>query len=356
MTSILINEDLKSSHYKNKKNEQKLVDILIKFEHNLKKLQQNINIDIMENQIIRLPNLNLNFTNNNDYDNYEENDDKKKNRRNKSTNSYKNSKTNSTIRSRTKSDPRSKLIQRFNDNDLQQSSIISSMSTNADLSEDEQINYYDDDNLNNQQNNIMPLTSLDPSSSLKNSIKTRPSTSNRRFSNCSDRTLILMPAESIITENINLNLDQSPSSVSTKGNNDKHFNQYNKSLPYQHNESEESDKGDNSEYISDENPSDEEINSDEELYDLKHAHDVKKINNLKSNDELISIKIKPKCFDDEDNSNNFERPPSLPKNDPPNNLMLDLLNNQANNTNNDLSDDEVKEYNVFKENLENYNI
>ncbi len=347
MTNILINDDMKLSNYKNNKNELKLLELVIKLEKNFKNLQQNINIDIMDNQIARLPNLNLNFTNHNEYDNYEEDNDKKRNRRHKSTKSYKNSRSNSFIRSRTKSDPRSKFIQTFNDSDLQQSTITSSMSTNADLSEDEQINYYDD-SLNNQQNNDnnITLTSLNSSSSVKSPIKVEPTTSNRRSSNSSDRTLVVMPTESIITENINLITDHSLPSYS-KVNGDKDFNQYNANSPYQNNESEESDK-ENSEYISDENQSDEDSNSDDEVYDMKDKQDDKEINILEPNDELISIKIKTKTCGDEESLNNFERPPSLPKNDPPD-LMLDLINNQVNN--NDLSDDEVKEYNVFKENL-----
>ncbi len=147
------------SNYQYNKKEKKLIEILAKFENNLTQLQQNINIDIMDNRLTGLPNLNLNF-NNNEYDNYENNDAKTRTRRQKSTKLYKNSKSNSSTRSRTKSDPRSKFIQTFNDSDdLQQSTIASSISTNADLSEDEQTNYYDE-SLNWQNDNIMTLTNL----------------------------------------------------------------------------------------------------------------------------------------------------------------------------------------------------
>lgn len=341
MTSILINDDFKSQIFKNNRNEQKIIEVLIKFENNLKNLQKNITIDITENQTTRLPNLNLNFTNNNDYDNYEEDDGRKRNRRHKSTNSFKNSRSNSLIRSRTKSDPRNKFIQRFNDNDLQQSSIISSMSTNADLSEDEQINYYDE-SLNNQPNNDNnnKLNSPDPSS-IMSSIKMNQSTSNRRLSNCSDRTLVVMPAESLMTENISHELSRSNLKLKV---NDKHLNKYHLDLPSNH-ESDESDKGNNSEYVSDENQSDEN-NSDDEVLNLKEFdQDVNKINPLDPNNELISIEIKAKCYDDEENFNNYDQSPSLPENDPPNIVMVDLVNNQITNiNNNDLSDDEVKDY------------
>lgn len=69
--------------------------------------------------------------------------------------------------------------------ELVSSSIISSSSNNADLSEDEQINYYDDENLNLEQPICLDLAS-------------------RALSNSSEQTLVLMPNKMVITETVNL--------------------------------------------------------------------------------------------------------------------------------------------------------
>jgi len=141
------------------------------------------------------------------------------------------------------------------------------------------------------------------------------------------------------------NIDNSLPSYTNKVINGRLFNQYNVNMIYQQNEFEESDKEENSEYISDENQSGGDSGSDDEVYDKKGKQDDKKTNILENKDELISIKIKTESSVDNANLNNFEHPPSSsPKNDPPY-LMQVLINNQANN--NDLSYDEVKEYKIF---------
>ncbi len=170
----------------------------------------------MDNQVVRLPNLNLNFNSNgviihneeeedeldeeddDQEEDYEEDEDEEdedfvgqtttrraNNHRPKSSSRAKSSSFKS---GRTKSNGSStKFNEQFNDSgDLHQSSIISSMSTNpelGDLSEDEQINYYNDGedlivNNNNINNDSVKITTV--SNSQSNSFTVSPRTQTRQ--------------------------------------------------------------------------------------------------------------------------------------------------------------------------------
>ncbi|CAF0826229.1 unnamed protein product [Brachionus calyciflorus] len=184
------------------------------------------------------------------------------------------------------------------DSELVSSSVISSSSTNADLSEDEQINYYDEDNLNQDDLN------------------------QRSQSTGSDQTLVLMPNNSVITESVKFQkikfdrkLDEEVSDEDEVHSNSVLVKEY--------------DQVDEEEYGTPEN--EKEIDADS------------KIKNL------ISIKIKPN-EDDNDSESSDYRIPTPPKSEPPS-LPINSQYSIYSNTYNDLSDDEVKEYHVFNKEI-----
>lgn len=165
------------------------------------------------------------------------------------------------------------------DSELVSSSVISSSSTNADLSEDEQINYYDEDTLDDL--------------------------NGRSHSTGSDATLVIMPDNSVITECVKLRrirIDNFPIYKETDEN----------SLRSNGIKAEELNQED--EYKTPEN--------EKEMDDSKLA-------------SFIMKKIRPNDF--ENDLDIDLRVPTPPTTEPP------LLPNSVD-FNNDLSDDEVKEY------------
>lgn len=325
------------------------------------------------------------------------------------------SNSSSNVRGRSKAQP-GHYIDAYNNSELVSSSIISS-STNADLSEDEQINYYDENvnfnlNANGNDDCILPLN------------ETNLDNSNRSLSTSSDQTLIPMPTNPLISETVNVNYklnkppinknktQQQPSRLNRSNN--RYSEDYDDvddaatitgaAQLYENSLSIEEDyerkpasrvheqdqdqsvviklsrinsnleKKDRSRddyykrspnsakipssvnYDEDEHDDDEDADDDDE-YDQSDVDERNRGDSRRNRNNVhVGFVVNDADNehngdddDDDDDVNNInDLAPTPPSSEPP---SLTLNNSSLGNASNDLSDDEVKEYHVFKENF-----
>ena len=340
------------------KNETKLVQTCFNLESNLNKLHKNTNATLYDNQkemgMDRLPHLQLStYSNTNQHVN--------KHALNSNNN-------NNNINPRR---PRNFTIESFTNSELVSSSVISTSNT-ADLSEDEQINYCEDENANLNENLMGQSESASPK-------KTRGQ------SNSSDGTLIVLPTNSTITETVNFNAMSLKSPViqvklkdlinidaddedehhHEKEDEDENENEEN----HQNNDSEEEEEDEEEDDVHENENEEGDDEEDDENYE-NNLITIQYGGPLSSNHEEESSyeKILPK----EDESKAFtERIPS-PRKIKVNASINDNLISEAKvdlglakiqsipqhpesslsidtNVQNDLSDDEVKDYHAFEE-------
>jgi len=332
------------------KNETKLVETCFDLENNLNKLYTTTSMYDSHKEMIgmdRLPNLQLStYSNTNHHMN-------KKEETNKPS-------LNTNMRR-----PRNFTIESFTNSELVSSSVISTSNT-ADLSEDEQINYYEDENASQNENVMNHNHGTSPKKT-------------RCLSNSSDGTLIVLPTNSTITETVNfnamslkspvlqvklkdlINIDADDEGEHHDKEDDEHENEDDED---NHNDSEDEEEEEDNQEDNDDDGDDEEDdeNYENNLITIQYGgsnseahhdeeHNYEKI--LPKEDEVIGIRSpSPRKIKTNTSINNLitetkidlglAKLQSIPQH-PESSLSIDT------NVQNDLSDDEVKDYHAFEE-------